>query len=334
MRDLEAPEVEAWTDEAEQSATGLFRILGSSNGHADRVSLPVIGPELLRRSYRAMLTARALDEAAGALVKGERIGSYVGSWGTEAAVVGAVAALAPDDVVAPGRRHSGAALFRGLPTAAAVAQLLGNAHDLARGRQLPGVLSSPRALHVLPAVSGAGRQLPVAAGVAWAAKMQHRSTVALAYLDATETDAEDFHAGLNFAGVFRTPAIFVCVGARAPVSAGLSQTIALKALGYGIFGVRVDGDDFLAVHSAVRTAAERARRGEGATLVEAVPGGDPLERLRPWLAAAGVLGDAEEAALRSEVEREVSAAVAAELDVGAPPVSSMAENVLAAPGGD
>ena len=109
-----------------------------------------------------------------------RIGSYAETRGTEAAVVGAVAALSPDDVVAPGRRDAGAALARGYPVAALAAQLFGNAHDLARGRRIPGCPALPRALNILPASSHAATQLPHAAGVAWAAKMQKKPTVALA----------------------------------------------------------------------------------------------------------------------------------------------------------
>ena len=91
------------------------------------------------------------------------------------------------------------------------AQLFGNAHDLAQGRRIPGCPALPRALNMLPASSHGGTQLPHAAGVAWAAKMQKKPTVALALLEAIEVDAEDFHAGVNFAAVFRLPVIFVCV---------------------------------------------------------------------------------------------------------------------------
>ncbi|HVV48670.1 MAG TPA: thiamine pyrophosphate-dependent enzyme, partial [Polyangia bacterium] len=176
----------------------------------------------------------------------------------------------------------------------------------------------------------AATQLPHAAGVAWAAKMQKKPTVALALFDAVEVDAEDFHTGLNFAGVFRLPAIFVCVndGQTAPLLA--SETIAVRALAYGIAGVRVDGGDLLAVAGAVRAAAERARKGAGATLVEAVLGeGDSLARLAGWLAEEKILDAAAEAAMRREVEGELRAAVAAESPVGPPPAQTLVEDVLA-----
>jgi pyruvate dehydrogenase E1 component alpha subunit len=327
----EASEIEAWDDQDYARATGLLSIL-AADGKVDRRALPVFAPAALGDAFRAMLRARALDGAARALVKSERIGSYAETAGTEAAVVGAVAALSANDVVAPGRRGAAAALARGYPVAGLVAQLLGNAHDPARGRRIPGCPALPRALNVLPASSHGATQLPHAAGVAWAAKMQKKPTVALALLDAVEVDAEDFHTGLNFAAVFRLPAIFVCVndGKTAPLLA--SETIAVRALAYGVAGIRVDGGDFLAVAAAVRAAAEHAGRGRGATLIEAVLGpGDPLTRLGAWLAAEKIFDASAQAAMRAEVDAELDAALAAEEAVGLPPTHALIENVLARP---
>lgn len=332
MGDLDAPSVEVWTDEDHRRATGLQKIL-SPEGQADRRAIPVAAFGVARDAYRAMLRLRACDQAARDQVSKGRIGSYVETRGYEAAIVGAVAAVGSDDVVVPGRREAGAALYRGLSLRAWVAQLFGNANDLGRGRQLPGSPAFPRALNIIPGSPHAGTQLPHATGIAWAAKMQGQPTVVLAYLDAAATSAEDFHAGLNFAGVFRVPAIFVCMGDMnrdAPVTR--SETLAVKALAYGLSGVRVDGRDLLAVYAAVRAAADRGRRGEGATLIEAVLGdGEPFERLRAWLATEKILDVAGEAALRAEVEGEIRAAVAAEQPVGPPPARAIIENVLARP---
>jgi pyruvate dehydrogenase E1 component alpha subunit len=335
----EVVEIEAWTDEAHRRATGLLSVLphGGRNGNeVDRAALPAFEPAVLRDALRAMLRARALDVAARELVKRERIGSYPETAGTEGAVVGAVAALSPDDVVAPGRRDAGAALARGYQVAGLCAQLLGNAHDLARGRRLPGSPVLPRAFNILPASSHAATQLPHAAGVAWAAKMQKKPTVALALFEANEVDAEDFHTGLNFAAVFRLPTIFVCINDGKTARLLGSETIAVRALAYGIDGVRVDGGDFLAVAAAVRVAAERARRGDGATLVEAVVADvgskeDPIARLAGWLAAEKILDTAALATMQSEVDAEVRAALAAEEQIGPPPAATVIDHVLARP---
>jgi TPP-dependent pyruvate/acetoin dehydrogenase alpha subunit len=333
MGSPEVAEIEAWTDEDHRRAIDLFTVV-SPSGQVDRKLLPAFAPQVLREAYQAMLRARALDAAARELVRAERIGSYAEAGGTEAAIVGAVAALSPDDVVAPGRRAVGAALARGYPVTALVAQLFGNAHDLSRGRRLPGCPTVPRALNILPASDHAGTQLPHAAGVAWAAKMQKKPTVALATLEAIEVDAEDFHTGVNFAAVFRLPVIFVCLNDGKSRSLMTSETIAVRALAYGIAGVRVDGGDFLAVAASVRAAAERARRGEGATLIEAVLGGgaeagaDPIARFGGWLAGEKILDAAAAEAMRVAVEAELGSAVAAEQSIGPPPSDAIIEQVL------
>jgi pyruvate dehydrogenase E1 component alpha subunit len=339
MGDLDAPSVEVWTDEDYRRATGLQAILSPQNSEGQpsrdgRDGRSAIAPAaVLRDAYRAMLRLRAADQAAREQVSQGRIGSYAETRGYEAAIVGAVAALGPDDVVVPGKREAGAALYRGLSLRAWVAQLFGNANDLGRGRQLPGSAAFSRALNVVPGSAHGGTQLPHATGIAWAAKMQRKPTVVLAYLDAAATSAEDFHAGLNFAGVYRVPAVFVCMGdMNRDAPATRSETLAVKALAYGLPGVRVDGRDLLAVYAATRAAVDRARRGRGATLIEAVlADGEPFERLRSWLAAEKILDAAAEAALGAEVEGEVRAAVAAEEPVGLPPTRAIIEDVLARP---
>jgi TPP-dependent pyruvate/acetoin dehydrogenase alpha subunit len=146
------------------------------------------------------------------------------------------------------------------------------------------------------------------------AKAEGARHVTLAYLDRETTSAEDFHAGLNFAGVFRVPAVFVCIngGADAASVETVAETIAVKALAYGMSGVRVDGNDLFAVYAATAAAAARARGGGGATLIEAALSGgdDPVERFRQWLAHQKIVDAAADAALRSQVEAEADAAFA------------------------
>jgi len=304
MGDVSAPVVEAWSDDDYRRATSLGTIL-SPDGKADRAGVPALEPAALRECYRTMLRIRALGDRAGARAQGELAGepgeAAPATQGAEAAIVGAVAALAADDIVVPGRRETVAALWRGHSVAA-----------LAAGAAIP------RALGVLPGSAHGATQLPHATGIAWAMKMQASGEktgggkLVLAFLDQEATSAEDFHAGLNFAGVFRVPAVFVCINdapaGSAPVET-VSATLAVKALAYGIAGIRVDGHDLFAVHAATRVAADRARKGEGATLIEAVVAetGDPLERVRTWLASQNMLDAAAEATLRREVEAELAA---------------------------
>ena len=306
MGDVASPTVEAWSDDDYQRATGLQVIL-AADGSADRAGVPALAPEVLRSCYAAMLRLRALDERTrGSADKAEMDAASPGTRGYEAAIIGAIAALEADDVVVPGRREAAAALWRGHTIAA-----------LASGQPVP------RALGVLPGSPYRGTQLPHATGIAWAMKLQAKASgkggaghVTLAYLDRETTSAEDFHAGLNFAGVFRVPAVFVCIngGGDAASVETVAETIAVKALAYGMAGVRVDGNDLFAVYAATQAAAARARTGGGATLIEAALAAtdDPLERLRRWLANQKVLDAAAEAALRSDVEAEADAVFAAQ----------------------
>ena len=360
MGDVEAEAVEVWSDRDERRATGLDVILAADGRVADRARLPALDPAALRAIYQSMLRIRVLDERLLNLQRQGRIGFYAEARGQEASIIGPAAALGPDDFVVPAHREYGAALHRGLAMRSLVAQLFGNANDISRGRQMPGHVAAPRALNFLPPSSCVATQLPHATGIAWAAKRRGKPIAVLAYLGEGATSAEDFHAGLNFAAVYRTPVVFVCQNNQWAISTPASQqtastTFAIKALAYGMPGVRVDGNDVLAVYAATREAVERARAGGGPTLIEAVTyrmgahsssddparyrdeapgaaawaGKDPLARLRKWLAAEKILDDAAEAALRAGIEAELQAAIAAEEPVGPPARETLFHDVFA-----
>jgi pyruvate dehydrogenase E1 component alpha subunit/2-oxoisovalerate dehydrogenase E1 component alpha subunit len=359
MGDVESPSVEVWSDADEARARGLFQVLAPDGQLVG--AAPSFEPAFLRELHRGMLRARVLDEKMLNLQRQGRIAFYAEARGQEAAVIGAVAALETRDYVVPAHRELGAALFRGLPLAAVVAQLYGNAHDIGRGRQMPVHQAAPRALNFIPPSSCVATQLPHAAGLAWAAKMRKDPVVVLAYLGEGATSAEDFHSGVNFAAVYRLPAVFVCENNQWAISTPASRqtasaTFAIKALAYGMPGVRVDGNDVLAVHAAVREAADRARSGGGPTLIEAVTyragahsssddphryrseaeeaawtDKEPLRRFGAWLAATGVLDASGGAAQRAAIEAEIAAAVEAEERVGPPPLRSLIENVYSKP---
>jgi len=359
MGDVDAASVEVWRDEDYARATGLFQLLapdGRLTGAA-----PALDAARLRELHRGMLRARVLDERMLHLQRQGRIAFYAEARGQEAAVVGAVAVMEPADYVVPAHREIGAALFRGLPVRTVVAQLFGNANDVAKGRQMPVHPAAPRALNFVPPSSCVATQLPHATGLAWAAKMRRDPVVVLAYLGEGATSAEDFHAGVNFAAVYHVPAVFLCVNNQWAISTPASrqtasETFAVKALAYGMPGVRVDGNDVLAVYATVSEAVARARAGGGPTLIEAVTyrmgahsssddparyrdgaeevswrDKDPLKRFGAWLAQKGVLDDAGVAASRAAIEEEIKAAVAAEEAVPPPPLASLIENVYARP---
>lgn len=361
MGDVVAETVEVWSDADFARATGLLSILGpDGRAPADRVPAKM-SADAWRRIHRGMRLIRLLDERMIKLQREGRIGFYAEARGQEASVIAPVAALEAEDWVVPAHREGGAALFRGLPLTTHVAQLFGNVHDIGKGRQMPVNPAAPRALRFLPTSWCPATQLPQATGLAWAAKIQRDKTVVLAFLGEGATSAEDFHTGLNFAAVFRVPAVFVCVNngwaLSTPASAqSASETFAVKALAYGMPGVRVDGNDVFALYAATREAVDRARAGGGPTLIEAVTyrlGGhstsddphryrdeaevatwaarDPLARFETWLATAGILDEGARRRAEAELTEQIRAAVEAEEAAPAPARRSLIEDVYVRP---
>jgi pyruvate dehydrogenase E1 component alpha subunit len=330
------------------------------DGSADAGGI-LVPDELLVPLYRWMLLNRALDERMITLQRQGRIGFYIGSIGEEATVLGTASAMEERDWIFPCYREHGAALLRGMPLVTFLCDLLGNAGDVMKGRQMPcheawapgrfTSISSPIATEVTHAV-----------GAAWAARLKGDDMVAITYFGEGATSAHDFHTGLNFAAVRKIPVVFVCRNNGWAISVPrerqtASETIAQKAIAYGMRGERVDGNDLLAVHAATKRARARAAAGEGPTLLECVTyrveghstsddprayrpaelvepwkKKDPILRMRRFLAWRGLLSDATEARLRDEVREEIQAALKqAEAFPAKPPLESLFEDVYAEP---
>ena len=251
----------------------LLRVInddGSPNPEAD----PKLPPSDAVRLYRLMLMERILDNRMLALQRQGRIGFYGPSVGQEATIVAPALALEANDWIFLQYREPGAALARGMPLLELVNQFMGNAADAVHGRQMPChyVFRNGNFMSISSCV---GTQIPLAVGAAWAAKIRGDRVVTLVYFGDGGTSTSDFHAGMNFAGVFRAPTVFVCNNNQWAISLPVarqtaSETIAQKALAYGFDGVRVDGNDALAVYRASRDAVRRARAGGGPTLIECV----------------------------------------------------------------
>ena len=299
---------------------------------------PDVPPDDLRRLYRHMLGMRVLDVRMLSLQRQGRIGFYGTATGQEAAVTGSAYALRDTDWVFPALREMGVSLWRGTSIRDMVCQLIGNSGDVLIGRQMPCHFSD-RKVRSVAWSSVIGTQLVHAMGAAWAAKLRRTGEVMMGYLGDGASSSADFHAAANFAGVYRLPVVFFCQNNQWAISVPLSQQtasdgIAVKAVAYGFPGVRVDGNDLLAVIAATREAVERARRGDGPTLVEAVTfrmGGhsssddptryraadlvgtweqqDPVARLRTWLEGSGILAPGETEQWTAELQDEIGAAV-------------------------
>jgi pyruvate dehydrogenase E1 component alpha subunit len=331
---------------------------GDLAGDADEVGLD---DGAILRLYRWMVLDRALDERMITLQRQGRIGFYIGSIGEEATVLGAAAAMRETDWIFPCYREHGAALLRGMPLVTFACDLLGNAGDVMKGRQMP-CHEAWRPGRYASISSPIATQIPHAVGAAWAARLKGDDMVALAYFGEGATSANDFHTGLNFAAVRKVPVVLVCRNNGWAISVPrerqtASETIAQKAIAYGMRGERVDGNDLLAVHAATRRARERAAAGEGPTLLECVTyrieghstsddprvyrpaemvepwrRKDPILRVRRFLERKGLLDEASVARIAEEVRGEIQDALReAESFPAKPPVETLFEDVYAEP---
>jgi 2-oxoisovalerate dehydrogenase E1 component alpha subunit len=320
---------------------------------------PKLTGDELRRLFRAITLQRALDERLLRMQRVGRIGFYLSCLGEEAVPYGAAHALRDSDWILTAYRETGAALYRGYPLRTFMCQMFGNAEDPVKGRQMP-VHHSVRRLNFVSISSPVGSHIPHAVGAAWAAKLQKKDDVAVGFFGDGATSTPTFHVSANFAAVFKIPVILICRNNGWAISVPqsvqtASQTFAQKAVAYGLPGVLVDGNDILAMIHVVGEAAARARRGEGATLIEARTyrrgahstsddpsvyrdasepkeweSRDPLGRLRAYMQARGELPAGWEEKIKAEVTQEIRDAIAeAERCAAKPPVASLFEDVYA-----
>jgi pyruvate dehydrogenase E1 component alpha subunit len=255
-----------------------------ADGSADKKMEGGLSPEDLRKLYRVMVTTRVLGERAEAAQRTGKIGFYVPTIGQEASHVASAAAMEASDWIFPSYRDVGIALWRGVPVREIADQLFGNARDLTKGRQMPVHYSFPKGIFVSVS-SPIGTQIVQATGAAMAAKIRGDRRVVSVYFGDGATSSNDFHTGLNFAGVFKAPVVFICENNQWAISIPVHcqtacPTMAQKAVAYGFDGVRVDGNDALAVYTATKAAVDKARAETAAAFKDAekVPA-PPLESL-------------------------------------------------------
>jgi len=215
--------------------------------------------------YRRMVLLRTFDERAVVYQRQGRIGTYAIAWGHEAIQAGATFALGDDDWIFPSYREGAIGLVRGMPVETILQWWRGH----------PSGWWSPADWNIASICVPIATHVPHAAGLAWGKKLRGEKVVAMAFFGDGATSEGAFHEGVNFAAVMNAPAVFVCNNNQWAISTPIeaqtrAETLADKAVGYGIPGVRVDGLDVLAVHDAAREAVERARAGGGPTLIEAV----------------------------------------------------------------
>ena len=300
-----------------------------ADGRLDRDLEPDIDAATLVKLYRTMLLGRRLDERLLQLQRQGRIGTFPPISGQEAAQVGAAAVLRPEDWLVPSFRETAAELWRGRSLENII---IGNNGFNEAGRL-------PENSRTFPIAIPVASQIPHAVGLAWAAKYRRTDEVVMVFFGDGATSEGDFHEAMNFAAVYDAPLVFVCQNNHWAISIPVSRqtragTIAQKAVAYGMPGIRVDGNDVLAVYAAAQAAVQRARAGKGPTLIEcatyrllmhttaddpkryrsdeevaAWQQRDPLRRFETYLLDKAVATAEKIEGLRAEIDDEIQRAV-------------------------
>jgi pyruvate dehydrogenase E1 component alpha subunit len=338
---------------------GLFTVL-REDGSADPAVDPKIPTPRLLFAYRHMRRLRLLDARMILLQRQGRVGFYGACTGQEAVPIATGLVARPDDWVFPALREQSVMLVRGFPLRSFVAQVFGNSGDVLKGRQMPSHPSGKQ-VHQVSWSSCIGPQIPQAVGAAWAMKKSKKDAVAFGFSGDGATSQPDFHAAMTFAAAFQAPVVIVCQNNHWSISVPTarqtaSRTIAVKGRAYGIPSVRVDGNDLLAMHAVLETAADRARRGGGPTFVEALTyrigahstsddptryrtdeevelwkKKDPVDRLARHLRKLGAIDDASEKALDAELGSEIGDVIKAVEELPPPARLSLFDDVYAEP---
>ncbi len=298
-------------------------------GNVDKEMDPKIPKKDLRRLYRTMILTREYDENRERLQRQGEIGTFAPAFGQEAAQLGSVYAMQKTDWVIPSFREVAVALWRGMP--------MENDLLYAAGYE-EGMALEPDSRD-LPIAIPIGTQTNHAVGVAWARKLQGKKEIAITYIGDGGTSEGDWHEAMNFAAVYQVPLVVLCQNNQWAISVPLhkqmkSKTIAQKGWAYNIPSVQVDGNDILGVYQVTQEAADRARKGNGPSFIEAITyrmkfhttaddpskyrpeeqvepwhARDPIKRLRTYMLDKKYLSEDEDESWREEVKKEVKEGV-------------------------
>src|SRR5271156_2732721 len=329
------PQVNARARDMISLSVELVRVLDDS-GDAVGPWNPHLEASDLQVGLRQMLLTRLYDDRMQRMQRAGKISFYIRSLGEEAVGVAQAMALRPSDMLFPAYRQQGAQIVRGISLVDLMSQLLSNTNDMCKGRQLP-VMYHSRANNIFSISGNLATQFPQAVGWAMAAAIKGEDNLAATWIGEGSSAEADFHYGLLFASVYQAPVILNVVNNQWAISTfqgyagGEQRSFAARGPGYGMPGIRVDGNDFLAVYAVTQWAAERARTGAGPTLIELVtyrgaahstsddparyrakddaehwPLGDPIQRLKTHLIGLGEWSEARHQALTAELEALVA----------------------------
>jgi len=334
---VERPDTAAHPNATHMWTESLIRVL-DDDGKAVGPWDPKLDPDTLRKILKDMVTVRIFDDRMYRSQRQGKTSFYMKCTGEEAIATATAAALDREDMHFPTYRQQGLLVARGYPLVTMMNQIYSNKGDPLKGRQLP-IMYSDKA-HGFFSISGnLGTQFPQAVGWAMGAAIKGDSRIAMGWIGDGATAEGDFHSAMTFAAVYNVPVILAVVNNQWAISsfsgiAGAERaTFARRAVGYGAAGLRVDGNDALAVYAAAKWASERARANKGPTLIEfftyraeghstsddpsgyrpsdeakAWPLGDPIERLKAHLIGLGEWDEKQHAAMAAEIDATVRAA--------------------------
>lgn len=328
------PAIDATVQQTDALSAGLIRVL-DDNHEAVGDWNPELPAADLVDALRLICLTRVFDERMHRMQRQGRISFYIQSLGEEAISIAQAMALRPGDMLFPSYRNQGLFIARGLSLVDMMCQCLSNTRDMCKGRQMP-IMYHYKAGNIFSISGNLATQYPQAVGWAMAAAIKGEDDVSAAWIGDGSTAEADFHHALTFAAVYQAPVILNVVNNQWAISSfqgtagGEQRSFAARALGFGMPGLRVDGNDLLAIYEATQWAAERARAGLGPTLIEHVtyrggphstsddptryrpkdewqhfPLGDPLERLKSHLIKSGHWSEDQHAALQTELNDQV-----------------------------
>ena len=333
---VDRPDVNARVRDIGHLAVELVRVLDDDH-RAVGPWHPHLDPSDLQVGLRHMLLTRVFDDRMQRAQRTGKISFYMRSFGEEAVSVAQCMALRPRDMLFPSYRNQGLYVVRGRPLVDLMCQLLSNTRDMCKGRQLP-VMYHWRQGNIFSISGNLTTQFPQAVGWAMAAAIKGTDDIAVSWIGEGSSAEADFHHAMLFASVYEAPVILNVVNNQWAISTfqgfagGEHRSFAARGPGFGMAGLRVDGNDFLAVYAVTRWAAERARNGFGPTIIEHVtyrgaahstsddpsryrpkddyenwPLGDPVERLKDHLIAQGEWSEERHKALAREMDEHVQA---------------------------
>ncbi|KAL3630128.1 hypothetical protein CASFOL_023112 [Castilleja foliolosa] len=340
-----------------------YRVLDDS-GQPVSSNYVQVDKDIAVKMYKEMVTLQTMDTIFYEAQRQGRISFYVTAMGEEAINIGSAAALSMGDLVFPQYREAGVLLWRGFTLQDFANQCFGNKCDNGKGRQMPAHYGSNKHNYVTVASTvGHGRklflstQIPHAVGAAYSLKMDGRDACTITYFGDGGTSTADFHAGINFAAVMEAPVILFCRNNGWAISTPVSDGIVVRGQAYGVRSIRVDGNDTLAVFSAVHAAREMAIRECRPVLIEALTyraghhstsddsskyrpieeiemwrvARDPVARFRKWLQGQGWWTTPSEVELREHTRHEVLHAIQVAETVVKPSLKEIFEDVYDVP---